>query len=187
MSVSNSQYCHFQFGLIPVCLAYWLMLMPCGVDAGVITSGCRVTSVDLLCGNVSSLELEGWDLANAAVVKSARGCLFVDLAALDSSFGTRISGMLMVVGYQGQPFLFNASSASPSGGGGNVVVAMFFCGRQIGLFSPSARDWARAMKLESLLAVPPEEMLKPPRNEIADDHTDFLASRLTCGVELVWL
>ena len=164
MSDFFSQNRHLQTGLIPVCMAFCLILAPCRVDAGVMTAGSEVTATDLLCRNVSSTKLQGWNLASAAVVKSASSCLMVDLGSLDPNFGKHISGLRWVNGFPSQRFLLDTSFPSSVGGGGIGTVTWLICDSVFPLMAPSAEDWIRAMKLGSLLAVPPEELLKPPRD-----------------------
>jgi len=163
MSKFLSQDRPFQSGLIPVCMGFCLMGMSCCVDAGVMTSGSAVASADLLCGVVSSPGLRVWNLASAATVKSTHGRVFVDFGAIDSDFGSPISRLLLVAGSQGGRYLLETSASSSAAGGEGRVVA-FFCGREYLFSSPSVGAWFRAMKLGAFLAVPPDELLRPPRD-----------------------
>ena len=161
MSRFSSQDRPLQSGLIPVWLAFCLMFTATGVEGAMITSGSAVTSADLLCGDLSSAESQGWNLARAAVVASTRGCLFVDFDFLNRGLGSRISGLLLSAHSSGQRFLLDMSSSSSFGGGGGGSV-LFICGSEFAL-SPGVAAWVRAMKLGSLSAVPPDEVLRTPR------------------------
>ena len=125
MSLLFSQNRHFQSGFIPVCLAFCLTIISARVDAAVITSGSGISSADLLCNHPSPPELQGWNRVRAAVVKSTRGCLFVDLESMSRGLGARVSGLLLSFDSLGQRFLLDTSSSSGGGGGGCVGVLFF--------------------------------------------------------------
>ena len=157
---------HSQIGLIPVCMAFCLMVTSDRIQAAVITSSSSIISADSLCSDLSSPELQVWSLARAAGVKTTRGCLFVDLDFMNRGLGPRISGLLLSAHSSGQRFLLDTSSSSSlggGGGGGGVGGVLFICGSEFAL-SPGVAAWVRAMKLGSLSAVPPDELLRPPRN-----------------------
>jgi len=140
------------------------------VEGAMITSGSAVTSADLLGVDLSSAESQGWKLARAAVVTSTRGRLFVDFESMNRELGTRISGLLLSTRSLGQRFLLDTSSSSSvagagagAGGRGRGRGVLFFCGSEW-ILSPGVAAWIRAMKLGFLLAVPPDELLRPPRD-----------------------
>ena len=165
MSRFNSQDRPLQSGLIPVGLAFCLMFTATRVEGGMITAGSGVTSADLLCSHLSSPELQGWNLARAAVATSTRGCLFVDFESMNRELGIRISGLLLSTRTLEQRFVLDTSSSSSVAGGGarGGRGVLFFCGSDCTL-SPCVAAWIRAMKLGFLSAVPPEELLRPPRD-----------------------
>ena len=162
-----SEFCRpnrrFHSGFIPVCSAFCLLMILNQVHAGVITAPSAVTSAELRCENISSPELQGWNLASSAMVKPNRNCLIVDLGALDSNFGKRVSGLRWIVDVPCQRFLLDTSTSSSAGVRRTSTVVLLLSVCEFSLTLPCIENWIRAMKLGSLLAVPPEEMLKPPR------------------------
>ena len=156
---------HFQIGLIPICVAFCLMVTSNRTQAAVITSSSGVISADSLSSDLSSPDLQVWSLARAAVVKTTRGCLFVDLDFMNRGLNSRISGLLLSVHSSGRLFLLDTSSSSSSslGGSDDGGRVLIICGSEFAS-SPGVAAWVRAMKLGSLSAVPPDELLRPPRN-----------------------
>ena len=162
MFASIRHFRHFQIGLIPVCMVFCLMVASNQIQAAVITSSSGMISADSLCSDLSSPELKMWSFAQSAVVKTTCSCLFVDLDFMTRGLDSQISGVLMSIHASGERFLLDTSSSSSLGrrGDGGVLP---ICGSEFE-YSWRVVAWVRRMERLSLLAVPPDELLKPPRD-----------------------
>jgi len=162
-----SHHRRIKLGLLPVCVALFLMV-PLRSDAAVITSDLSVKSVDLMNGQITSPELKVWHSKMGHAIESGsnnlfRGRLFVDLTFLTACADFGDLFRLLAVGVGDHQLPLNSSSSSLPADFGNGPHLMF-CGHDTLVLSPSCvAAWLRVMRLGSLPTVPPDELLKPPR------------------------
>jgi hypothetical protein len=164
MTHSRKYFCYASLVIRPTLVALCLLSASPPAEGSVILSDYRVTSNEILRNECSFAELKVWQTLKRGAVESTRTrCWVADVASINLNPLLMESAFLLAFAFGQTPRRVAASSIPTIWDRSRGCEFLLFTKSD---FSPPATrvlSWHRDLKLRSPPAVPPDELLKPPR------------------------